>query len=253
MARSKKIKIKEQEISIYYADPADIKPNPDNPRTISEKAFKILCNNIKRAPWMLAFRPIVVDENNIILGGNMRYKACIELKIAPIPYVKASELSDDQRQEFILLDNVNSGEWDFDLLANVWDLDELAEFGIDVPNVSETEKLSKIQYEDVYYTPEEKPHIDLHDCLDLEKFNSKIQVIEKSNLSEDRKELLKIFAYRFIRIDFQSVADYYFFNASEDEKKVIERLRLVLCDSGLNGFIEDDLLMVNDLVQDWEQ
>ncbi len=76
-------------------------------------------------------------------------------------------------------------------------------------------------------------------------------MIEESDLPAEQKEILKIFTYRFIKIDFESVANYYFFNASEQEKAIIERLRLVLCDSGIDGFIEDDLLRIHKLIENW--
>lgn len=88
------------------------------------------------------------------------------------------------------------------------------------------------------------PTLKLRDCVDLTKYAEKIKAIEESNLPEQTKDVLKIFAYRFIRIDFESVANYYAYNASDEEKEIIERLRLVLVDGGINGFINDDLLKV---------
>ncbi len=84
------------------------------------------------------------------------------------------------------------------------------------------------------------------DCVNLEKFNKKIEVIENSNLSQKKKDVLKWFAYRFIKIDFENVANYYAFNASKEEQNVMERLRLVLVDGGIDGFIEDDLVRINE-------
>ena len=78
----------------------------------------------------------------------------------------------------------------------------------------------------------------------MEKFEAKVKALDEYDLTKKQKEILKIFTYRFIKIDFESVANYYSFNASEEEKKAIERLRLVLTDNGVNGFIEDDLLRV---------
>ena len=81
---------------------------------------------------MLELRPIVVDENKIILGGNMRYKACIEAGLKEIPIKIATGLNDQQKQEFIVKDNVNFGEWDWDILGNDWNTKELSEWGLDV-------------------------------------------------------------------------------------------------------------------------
>ena len=230
---------------------SEIKTNPKNPRLIKDDKFKKLVKSIKEFPQMLELRPIVVDENNIVLGGNMRLKACIEVGLKEIYIVQAAELTEQQKDEFIVKDNVGFGEWDWDLLANEWNTEKLDEWGLDLPINSATEDLSNVQFEDVYYIPEEKPNITLIDCVDLTKFNQKIKLINDSKLNEEQKNILTLFAYRFIKIDFENVANYYFFNANEDEKNVIERLRLVLCDNGINGFIEDDLLRVHNLINGW--
>jgi hypothetical protein len=230
---------------------SDIKPNPSNPRTIKDDKFLKLVNSIKQFPEMLKIRPIVINEDNVVLGGNMRLKACIEAKLKEIPVIMASDLTEDQQREFIIKDNVGFGEWDWQDLAINWNPDKLEEWGLDVPEISETEKLSELKFEDIYFNPVEVPNIKLSDCLDLEKFNKKIEIINNAELTEDQKSVLTFFAYRFIKIDFENVANYYYFNADENEKNVIERLRLVLCDSGINGFIEDDLLRVHQLINEW--
>jgi hypothetical protein len=230
---------------------SEIKLNPENPRLIKDDKFKKLVNSIKEFPEMLKIRPIVVNKDMIILGGNMRFKACKEAGLKEIPVIIANELTSDQEREFLIKDNVSGGEWDWNLL-NDWDKDELDAWGLDVPELKETEKLSILEFESIYYEPKNKPEINLQNCLNLDKFNKKIEIINDSNLDYNAKELMKFFAYRFIKIDFENVANYYYFNASEDEKLIIERLRLVLCDSGLNGFIEDDLLKTTELIEKWE-
>ena len=109
-----------------------IKSNPNNPRLIKDVKFKKLVKSIKEFPEMLKLRPIVVDEKNIILGGNMRHKACIEAGLKEIYVIQADELTDKQKKEFIIKDNVGFGEWDWDLLANDWKNDKLNEWGLDV-------------------------------------------------------------------------------------------------------------------------
>ena len=111
-------------------------------------------------------------------------------------------------------------------------------------NQSETERLSGIEFSDVYYTPKEKPEIKLSDCIDTTLFDTKMKFVESLDLPREMKDVLKVLAYRFIRIDFENVANYYAFNATDEEKKAIERLRLVLVDGSLGGFIEDRLLRV---------
>jgi hypothetical protein len=219
----------------------DIKFNPTNPRIIKDSRFKELVQSIKDFPDMLDLRPIVIDEKNMVLGGNMRLKACIEAGLAEVPVTKA-HLSEEQKKEFIIKDNVGYGEWDWETLANGWDVASIKNWGVNVPSIKDTELLSGLDYKPLYYEPEHEPHINLEDCIDLTKFNEKIKALEEYKLTKQQKKILMMFAYRFIKIDFESVANYHAFNASEQEKKAIERLRLVLTDDGKDGFIEDDLL-----------
>jgi ParB-like chromosome segregation protein Spo0J len=110
-----------------------IKTNQKNPRLIKDDKFKKLVNSIKEFPQMLELRPIVVDENNIILGGNMRHKACIEAGLKEVYIVQAKDLTEQQKDEFIVKDNVGFGEWDWNILANEWDTEKLQDWGLDLP------------------------------------------------------------------------------------------------------------------------
>ena len=104
---------------------SDIKPNPNNPRIIKDAKFKQLVRSIGDFPKMLEIRPIVVNDDMIVLGGNMRLRACKEAGLKEVPVIKASELTEDQQREFIIKDNVGFGEWDTEALANEWNRDEL--------------------------------------------------------------------------------------------------------------------------------
>lgn len=112
--------------------------------------------------------------------------------------------------------------------------------------ITETERLSEVKFVDCYYTPEENPDIRLLDCIDLDLFNKKVEVIESSGLPDDMKQVMRLLAYRFIKIDFENVANYYAFNATDEEKRIIERLRCVLVDGAIDGFIQDRMLRIND-------
>ena len=112
----------------------EIKPNPNNPRLIKDHKFKQLVKSIQDFPQMLELRPIVIDENNMVLGGNMRLKACIEAGMTDVPVIHANNLSEDKKKEFIVKDNVGYGEWNWDDLANNWDAEELTDWGLDIPN-----------------------------------------------------------------------------------------------------------------------
>ena len=112
----------------------EIKPNPNNPRIIKDVKFKQLVKSIQDFPQMLELRPIVIDENNMVLGGNMRLKACIEAGLTDVPVKQAKDLTEEQKKEFMVKDNVGFGEWDWDLLANEFDTEEIGEWGLDIPN-----------------------------------------------------------------------------------------------------------------------
>lgn len=112
---------------------SEVKTNPKNPRLIKDDKFKKLVKSIQDFPQMLELRPIVVDENNIVLGGNMRLKACKEAGLKEVFIVRAENLTEEQKDEFIVKDNVGFGEWDWDMLANEWDTEKLDEWGLDLP------------------------------------------------------------------------------------------------------------------------
>jgi len=111
----------------------EIKSNPNNPRLIKDHKFKQLVKSIQDFPQMLELRPIVIDENNMVLGGNMRLKACIEAGLTDVPVIHANNLTEAQKKEFIIKDNISFGEHDWDSLANEWNIIELDEWGLDIP------------------------------------------------------------------------------------------------------------------------
>jgi ParB-like chromosome segregation protein Spo0J len=108
-----------------------IKLNPNNPRLIKDDKFTKLVQSIKDFPEMLNIRPIVVNDDMIILGGNMRFKACKEAGLKEVPIIKASGLSAEKQREFLIKDNVSGGEWDWGLLQE-WDSLELESWGVDM-------------------------------------------------------------------------------------------------------------------------
>jgi hypothetical protein len=118
---------------------SQIKKNPSNPRTIKDDKFKKLTQSIKELPQMLFLRPIVVNDDMVVLGGNMRLKACKEAGLKEVPVIKARDLTEDQQREFIIKDNVGFGEWDWDILANEWDIDLLSDWGLATWNTSDVD------------------------------------------------------------------------------------------------------------------
>ena len=106
-------------------------PNENNPRFIKDSKFKKLVKSIQDFPEMLKLRPIVVNKDMVVLGGNMRLKACKEAGLKEVYILKADELTDEQQQEFIVKDNVGFGEWDWDALGNEWNSVQLEDWGMD--------------------------------------------------------------------------------------------------------------------------
>jgi DNA modification methylase len=124
-----------------------VKANPNNPRIIKDDKFAKLVKSINEFPQMLNLRPIVVNDDMVVLGGNMRLKACKEAGLKEIPIIKASELTEQQQKEFIVKDNVGYGEWDWDDLANNWDAAELEEWGLDIPDFKTEDEAQEDDYE----------------------------------------------------------------------------------------------------------
>jgi len=145
-----------------------IKSNPNNPRIIKDDKFKKLCKSISELPKMMELRPIVVDENFIVQGGNMRLKALTELGYKELPneWVKqAKDFTEDELKEFIIKDNVGFGEWDWDDLANNWDIEKLEDWGLDIPDFAVKELEAE---EDDYEIPEEiKTDIVIGDLFEI--------------------------------------------------------------------------------------
>ena len=109
-----------------------VKGNPNNPRIIKNDKFKKLVKSIQEFPEMLKLRPIVVDEDMVVLGGNMRLKASKDAGLKEVWIEVAEGLTEEQKKEFIVKDNVGFGEWEWDMLGNEWDSVQLAEWGLDV-------------------------------------------------------------------------------------------------------------------------
>jgi DNA modification methylase len=132
---------------------SEVKSNPNNPRIIKDDKFRKLVNSIQEFPKMLEIRPIVVNADMIVLGGNMRLKACKEAGLKEVPVIFADDLTEDEQKQFIIKDNVGFGEWDWDMIANEWDQDQIEEWGLDIPDFGVTE--IPAAEEDDYEIPDE--------------------------------------------------------------------------------------------------
>jgi hypothetical protein len=164
-------------MNIEWVKTKDIVPNTENPRIIKDDKFKKLVQSIKDFPEMLEIRPIVVNNEMMILGGNMRWKAIQEIGLKEIPIIKAENLTEEQQREFLIKDNVGFGEWDWDALANDWNPEELNEWGLDVPlflneptgdDLLGDEKNKPATLKITFESPEQlqKAEIDIQELLD---------------------------------------------------------------------------------------
>jgi hypothetical protein len=161
---------------------SEVKNNQKNPRLIKDDKFKKLVKSIQEFPQMLELRPIVVDENNIVLGGNMRLKACKEAGLKEVYIVKAEGLTEQQKDEFIVKDNVGFGEWDWDMLANAFDAEQLEDWGLNVPIDDKIDQL------------EDGEEIELPQSVQLEPPKEYILIMAEPNSVdwEEIKETLKL-------------------------------------------------------------
>ena len=124
---------------------SEVKLNPNNPRLIKDDKFTKLVQSIKDFPEMLEIRPIVVNSDMVVLGGNMRLKACKEAGLKEVPIIIADNLSEEQQREFLIKDNVSGGEWDFEMLAEDWDVEQLEDWGLGVWHNDELSNLNEYE------------------------------------------------------------------------------------------------------------
>ena len=150
----------------------DIKPNAINPRLIRDKNFEDLKKSIKDFPQMLSLREIVVDENNIILGGNMRYKALKDLKSKDAYVIQWSGLTEEQKKEFIIKDNANYGNWDWDVLANIFNEEDLKRYGL---NIWQPQQMFEEYYKETDYEEETEAN-------DLKPYEKKEVIVVEFNI-----------------------------------------------------------------------
>lgn len=214
---------------------SEIKPNPQNPRVLNDGKFKKLVSSIKEFPKMMEIRPVVVDENNIILGGNMRYKACQKAGLKTIPIIRVEDLTQQQKEEFIIKDNLSYGEWDFDILSNEWDKEFLLDWGLDfpksesdVPQMTDSKYTKKVEAP-IYQITGPKP--DVADLTELETYYKILGSIEEKgeNIPEEIKFFLRLAATRHIKFDYSKCAEFYA-HSEADVQRLMEELVLIIID-----------------------
>jgi hypothetical protein len=213
---------KQYEVKMLTID--SIQPNPENPRIIKDGKFKKLVKSLHEFPEMMQLRPVVCNNDMMILGGNMRWRAAQAAGWKTIPVIIAENLTAEQQREFIIKDNVSGGEWDWDIIANEWDPIQIEDWGLDVPRkiVLNEDDLFEIQLP--FYTPSENEPI-VGELANIDKAVALIKKIDSLKVSDELKEVLKLRAAFFTDFNFQKIADYY----ARQDKKVQE----VFCELGM--------------------
>lgn len=177
-----------------------LQENPENPRTINNDKLRKLVKSIREFPEMLEIRPVVVDKNNIVIGGNQRFRAALSAGLTEIPVIKADELTEEQRKQFIIKDNANMGEWDWDMVLETWNEDELKEWGIDLPDFTDNltnnetyEGLDALSKLDKFMSAEVKRMFLVYDAetfAHVIKWFNRMQ--EKYNVEDNNQVILKM-------------------------------------------------------------
>lgn len=164
---------------------SEVKVNPNNPRLIKDDKFKKLVQSVKDFPEMLNIRPIVVNKDMIILGGNMRFKACKEAGLKEVPII-ITDLTEEQQKEFLIKDNVSGGEWDWDILANEWDAEDITKWGLDLPIYDKLDNL------------EDGDNLEFEQSVQLIPPKEYILIMAEPN-SEDWEELKEVLKLKMVR------------------------------------------------------
>lgn len=227
---------------------------PKNPRLIKDERFKDLCSSVEADPEFMPVRPIVVDEDGIILAGNMRWRACKELEIDPLPagwVIQVKGWTLEKKKRFILKDNNQYGEFDWELLGNEWEIEELLSGGFSkadledlMQDIEDNPYTRKVE-SPVYEITTDKPEV--WELYDTDKQNEILaKIAEHDDLPEDIRDFLEQAASRHVRYDYSKIAEFYA-HSSKEVQKLFEDSILVIVDFGQaidKGFVKlaDDVM-----------
>lgn len=219
---------------------------PKNPRLIKDERFKALCSSVEADPEFMPVRPIVVDEDGIILAGNMRWRACKELEIDPLPagwVIQVKGWTLEKKKRFILKDNNQYGEFDWELLGNEWEIEELLSGGFSkadledlMQDIEDNPYTRKVE-SPVYEITEEQP--ELSELYDKGKYEELIEAIEAADIPDDIREFLRMAATRHIEFRYGKIAEFYAHSPFEVQQ-LFEDSVLVIIDFDQaveNGFV----------------
>ena len=214
---------------------SDIFVNPNNPRKITQDQLDKLKKSITDFPEMLDLRPIIVDENNIVLGGNMRLQALIQLGYKEVNYIKVTDLTDEQKEQFVIKDNLSFGEWDWEQLTTDWDSNLLEDWGMDIvewdehTEQQETENPYTKKVQAPIYVPNTEVKPEFTDTYDKTRYDELVKKIESSSVDSEMKDYLKFAALRHIVFNYEKIADLYSHSDAETQN-LMEASALVIID-----------------------
>jgi len=231
-----------------------LKINDENPRTIRSEKFQKLVQSIKEFPEMLKLRPVIINNENVVLGGNMRLRACLEAGLTEVPTINVGGLSEEKQQEFIIKDNVSFGEWDWNILANNWDVIKLNDWSVAIPGFTEipvtpsingdtTEKSTEGKYTRKVEAPTYEPSENMpsiSELCDSTKYNEMVKQINSAKVSDEIKMFLIRAAGRHIVFDYSKIADFYSIS-DKAVQDLMEKSALVIIDFDKaieNGFVQ---------------
>lgn len=224
-----------------------IRPNKNNPRTIDPEQLERLVKSIQDFPDMMYLRPIVVNSDMTVLGGNMRLKALKKAGVKQAPIIIANDLDEARQIEFIIKDNVAFGSWDYGALADFASEDELEQWGLDIPDfdLPDAKKEPPVAYSKTIKAPIYNPTMPapppISDLYDTSKYATLIQQIEaaQDQMPTELVQFLKFAATRHIVFDYEKTAEFYA-HAGAAIQDLMEKSALVIIDFDKaieNGFI----------------
>ena len=235
---------KNLDISLLEVNKGQLYGLPKNPRFIKDDRYLALKKSIEEAPEMLSIREIVVypleNGHYVVIGGNMRLRACQEIGYKELPCkILPLETPVAKLREYTIKDNIAFGSNDWDVIANEWDTEELAEWGMELPDfavddtpIEPEENKDETQYSrnieiPTYQITGAEPTI--AECVDVSAVKKLIKQIDESNVSEEQKEMLRICAYRHAVIHFDNIAEYYA-HQDKEMQNLMEENALVIID-----------------------
>tara|TARA_R110000744_G_scaffold12732_4_gene37624 strand:- start:116 stop:841 length:726 start_codon:yes stop_codon:yes gene_type:complete len=223
-----------------------LRKHPDNPRLIKGDKYKLLINSIIEDPDFLEKRPLIVNKDLVVIGGNMRLEACRELGWKET-WIDETDWTEEKQRRFLIKDNSNFGEWDNDVLANEWEQNDLNNWGLDLPPIfDDKEDKYTAKVETPSYDPKnEKPL--LNQLVDTQKTENLIVKINKANISKPEKEFLIMAAQRHQIFNYSKIADYYS-QSNKNMQELMEDSALIIID--FDKAIEDGYVEFTEVIKD---